>query len=493
VVDRRRFIVGSGAVGTLAVLGTTAACTAQEAEGEAVSETMPATGHVRSATAITQVFGDGQKLIAVAVEYDTDITGSALSTSTFKVTGRTVTKVYPNRSADLAEHGSNGRYVIVELSPDDKAAALWVTQQGSGTASGSASPSPSSSPSASASPSASPTASSSSSPTASSSSGSGQAPGGGGPKVGDSTPGGTIVAAKATLTQTGTVTTTGGTRYPASTTGLTTDAVKNLIVDDFRQFTFTDPATKRTLKYNLFIPKGYDRDHHKSYPLVLFMHDASVVNVATEGPLVQGLGAVCWASPEDQARHEAFVLAPEYDSVVIDDTYKPSPLFDATAHLVQELTKKYNLDEKRLYATGQSMGAMMTLGLNIKYPELFGASFVVAGQWPADQAKPLAKKKLWIVVSQDDDKSYSGENAITKVVKEQGTAVGTAVWNGRSTAAQFAADVRSMKAQKAPVNYASFKTGTVVPAGSTTSAHMATWQVAYTIPGIREWVMNQSL
>ncbi|MFI6625829.1 twin-arginine translocation signal domain-containing protein [Streptomyces sp. NPDC050528] len=463
MVDRRRFIVGSGAVGALAVLGTTAACTSQ-AEGEAVSGTLSPSGHVRSATAITKVYGDGQKLIAVAVEYDTDITDSALSTSTFKVTDRTVTKVYPNRSADLAAHGKNGRYVIVELSPDDKAAALWVTQQGSGTASGS-------------------------SPTSTSSA----APGGGGPKVGDSTPGGTIVAAKATLTQTGTVTTTGGTRYPASTTGVTTDAVKNLIVDDFRQFTFTDPATKRTLKYNLFIPKGYDRDHHKSYPLVLFMHDASVVNVATEGPLVQGLGAVCWASPEDQARHEAFVLAPEYDSVVIDDTYKPSPLFDTTAHLVQELTKKYNLDEKRIYATGQSMGAMMTLGLNIKYPDLFGASFVVAGQWPADQAKPLAKKKLWIVVSQDDDKSYSGENAITKVIKAQGTAVGTAVWNGRSTGAQFAADVRSLKAQKALVNYASFKTGTVVPAGSTTSAHMATWQVAYTIPGIRDWVMNQSL
>ncbi|MFI6407920.1 alpha/beta hydrolase-fold protein [Streptomyces sp. NPDC050548] len=466
MVDRRRFIVGSGAVGALAVLGGTAGCTAR-AEGEAVSATAPAGGHIRGATAITKVYGDGQKLIAVAVEYDADITGSALSTSTFKVTGRTVTKVYANRSADLAERGGDGRYVVVELSPDDKAAALWVTQQGGGSASGS-----------------SPTGTS---PTGSSSA----APGGGGPKVGDSTPGGTIVAAKATVTQTGTVTTTSGSRYPASATKVTTGAVKNLIVDDFRQFAFTDPVTKKTLKYNLFVPKGYDP--HKRYPLVLFMHDASVVNVATQGPLVQGLGAVCWASPEDQARHEAFVLAPEYDSVVIDDTYKPSPLFDTTAHLVQALTKKYSLDEKRLYATGQSMGAMMTLGLNIKYPELFGASFVVAGQWPSDQAKPLAKKKLWIVVSQDDDKSYSGENAITKVVKEQGTAVATAVWDGRSTGAQFAADVRSLKAQKAPVNYAAFKTGTVVPKGSTTSAHMATWHVAYTIPGIREWVMDQSL
>nr|WSY53551.1 hypothetical protein OG999_27795 [Streptomyces sp. NBC_00886] len=112
---------------------------------------------------------------------------------------------------------------------------------------------------------------------------------------------------------------------------------------------------------------------------------------------------------------------------------------------------------------------------------------------PSTAPSPLAKKKLWIVVSQDDDKSYSGENAITKVVGEQGTAVGTAVWNGQSSAAQFAADVRNMKAQKAPVNYAAFKTGAVVPAGSDTSAHMATWQVAYTIPGIRDPVMDQSL
>lgn len=88
---------------------------------------------MRSVTAITQVFGSGQKLVAVAVEYDSDIDGSTLSTSTFAVTDRTVTKVYTNRTADLARRGRNGRYVIVELSPDDTAAALWVTQQGPGT------------------------------------------------------------------------------------------------------------------------------------------------------------------------------------------------------------------------------------------------------------------------------------------------------------------------------------------------------------------------
>jgi predicted peptidase len=32
-----------------------------------------------------------------------------------------------------------------------------------------------------------------------------------------------------------------------------------------------------------------------------------------------------------------------------------------------------------MYATGQSMGAMMTVGTNIRHLELFAASYVVAG------------------------------------------------------------------------------------------------------------------
>ena len=40
---------------------------------------------------------------------------------------------------------------------------------------------------------------------------------------------------------------------------------------------------------------------------------------------------MCWAGPEDQAKHECFVLAPEYGSVVVDDNYQPSTLFDTTS------------------------------------------------------------------------------------------------------------------------------------------------------------------
>jgi predicted peptidase len=314
-----------------------------------------------------------------------------------------------------------------------------------------------------------------------------------GPQVGSTGGPATIKAAKGTVVQAGTVTTTGGTRYAADDdTKTATGHTVNLIVDDFQQFTYKDPKTGRSLPYNLYVPKGYDRT--RSYPLVLFMHDASLISTTVRATLVQGLGAVCWAAPGEQAERPAFVLAPQYPEVVVGDDYKPTSLFDTTVDLVRELTGKYSIDTDRLYSTGQSMGAMMTLGLNIKYPDLFAASWVVAGQWPAAQAAPLAKKNLWVTVSQGDTKAYPGENAIMAVVEKAGTKVGRAVWDGQSTAVEFAADVKAMAAKGTTVNYSTFKKGSTLAGGLANAhgvEHNSTWPIAYTIEGVREWIFQQ--
>ncbi|MFI6405041.1 hypothetical protein [Streptomyces sp. NPDC050548] len=425
-------------------------------------------GHVKGATAITQVYGDGQKFVAVAVEYDTAIDTSALTKTSFTVEGRTVTKVYANTGAALADEGKDGPYVIVELSPDDDGALLWGGVGGGGGAAGTTRPS--ASPSSTSSPYVIP-----------------------GPQVGSTGGPATVKAAKATVVQADTVTTTGGIRYAAAAdTKVATGRTVNLIVDDFQQFTYKDPKTGRSLPYNLYVPKGYDRA--KSYPLVLFMHDASLISTTVRATLVQGLGAVCWAAPEEQAERPAFVLAPQYPEVVVGDDYKPTSLFDTTADLVRELAGKYSVDTERLYSTGQSMGAMMTLGLNIKYPDLFAASWVVAGQWPAAQAAPLAKKNLWVTVSQGDTKAYPGENAIMAVVEKAGTKVSRAVWDGQSTAAEFAADVKAMAAKGTTVNYSTFKKGSTLAGGLANAhgvEHNSTWPIAYTIEGVREWMFRQ--
>ena len=70
-------------------------------------------------------------------------------------------------------------------------------------------------------------------------------------------------------------------------------ALKNETLGKFRQFTFEDAATGKTMQYNLLIPDGYDGK--TSYPLVLFMADASTVGKEVTAPLTQGYGALEFA------------------------------------------------------------------------------------------------------------------------------------------------------------------------------------------------------
>ena len=390
--------------------------------------------HVKEATAITQVFGNGQRLIAVALEYDREIDNSRLSEASFHVEGRTIAKVYANAVASPAEQGKNGKYVIVDLSPSDPDAALYVQDRM------------------------------------------------------------TVKRRKAMAlaVQSGPVFTAAGERYEASAHAFATQKVVNLIVDDFRQLAYEDPKTGNVLNYNLFVPKNYDKN--KSYPLVLFMHDAGVTSSITDTTLVQGLGAVIWASPAEQVKHEAFVLAPQYATQMVNDKSEASSYLDTTVNLIDHLANEFSIDRDRLYTTGQSGGAMMSIAMDIKYPDLFAASFLVAGQWDPAKVQPLANDKLWIVVSEGDLKAYPGQNAITAELEKYGARVSRAVWDGRSTPKEFEAAVQRMPAENNLINYVALRKGTVVPPGQVDdggSNHVNTWRIAYTIEGIRDWLFKQ--
>ena len=56
----------------------------------------------------------------------------------------------------------------------------------------------------------------------------------------------------------------------------------------FKQLEYTDPETGKSMKYNLYSPKTLEDG--KSYPLVLFMADASTPGADATRPLTQGYG-----------------------------------------------------------------------------------------------------------------------------------------------------------------------------------------------------------
>lgn len=408
-----------------------------------VASTSANTEHIKSTTAITEVFGDGQKVSAVAVKYDSDIDTSKLKTSDFTVKGKTVTKVYANTTAAKASHGVNGQYVIVELST----AITADTGNGAGNAAKGAS----------------------------------QPTSGGAPTLGTvATDSAVSKPLTVNVTQRGDIATVGGQTYKADTKVRTTSKVINLIVQDFKQLVYKDANYKnKKLMYNLYVPKNYDPS--KKYPMVLFMHDSSVNSNNTTKTLTQGLGAVVWAEPSEQTKNECFVLAPQYTSIIANDDSETTEQMDITVDLVKNLEKQYSIDSNRIYNTGQSMGGMTSIAMDIKYSDMFAASLLVACQWDVNKVIPMAKKNLWIVVSEGDSKAKPGMDSITEALKKQGATVSKATWSAEASKDVLANDVSKMLASNCSINYTVFKGGN----------HMYTWKYAYTIEGVRDWLFKQ--
>jgi len=126
--------------------------------------------------------------------------------------------------------------------------------------------------------------------------------------------------------------------YAPTTTIINTRQVI-LVVDDFQQLRFADSETRLLLTYKLCVPKDYDQS--KSYPLVLFMHDAGVTGTNPLRTLQHGLGAISFASLKDQAKHPAFVVAPQYPVTIANDALQTSDY----AEEIRDLATRYGIDE----------------------------------------------------------------------------------------------------------------------------------------------------
>lgn len=398
--------------------------------GLAVNSTVFSSDHIKAVTSVTEVFGRSQRLTAVSLEYDAPVRDAALEPAQFSVTGRNILRAYANDRAEKAGQGRDGGFVVLELDPEDPAAAIFAP--------------------------------------------------------------GLDEPAQAVVAQVQPV--TGDSLAPTRTALLNTRQV-NLIVDDFRQFRFTDLETGLIPNYNLFIPKDYDPK--RAYPLVLFMHDAGVTGTNPLRTLEQGLGAVAFASPSDQARHPSFVLAPQYPVPLANDAAQISVYADITVRLIAALQRDYALDADRLYATGQSGGCMTAIALNLRYPDLFAASLLVAGQWDPAAVAPLARARIFAIVSQDDAMAYPGMSAIMDVLERNGARITRAAWNGRASAAEFGQAYQAIRAAGPDSNifFLAFDKGSVIPAGegnAGAAGHVNTWRIAYDIPAVRDWLFEQS-
>lgn len=275
-----------------------------------------------------------------------------------------------------------------------------------------------------------------------------------------------------------------------------TERVENRVLDSFVQREFKD-ANGTVVKYNLYVPENYDPQ--KRYPLVLFLHDAGATNTNTRNTLFQGNGATSWASPEVQAEYPTFVLAPQFDHVIVNEKLDEPAVLEPTIDLIKSLQTEYAIDENRLYVTGQSTGAMLGIAMNIKYPNFFAASYLVAGQWAAEKTAPMARNKVMMLVSENDQKAFNGQNAISEALALHGAQVQKALLsNGSAEAAQIEQEVQHLLARTGNVYSITVKSKTLPeqvrdPNGDLqNSGHSGVWKIAYNINAVRDWLLAQT-
>jgi predicted peptidase len=148
------------------------------------------------------------------------------------------------------------------------------------------------------------------------------------------------------------------------------------------------PRTYQHMPYRLYVPLSYDKS--RAYPLVLWLHGAGSVGndnfKQMSGASLRGTHT--WTTPEVQAAHPAFVLAPQAQR---DWTAE----FQTVLELLSSVEQEFNIDKTRLYIAGQSMGGHGTWEFITARPDLFAAAIPLCGWGDATRANLIAHIPVW--------------------------------------------------------------------------------------------------
>ncbi len=446
--------------------------------------------HIVSVSAIAETLAAGEKVLAAAIEYDTEIEASSLDAGgggigmqaeqkglgTYYVLGRSITDVYvASKPALSKKRPAAGKYVIVELDSSDANARTLLFQCSRGSV-GCDAPVP----------------------------------------LGTST---------LRICQLKNITSASGEKIAGDKTRTryaTSSKVVNKCADRFAHGAYDDKKSGCHLDYLLCEPKG--KKDGKKYPIVLFLPDAGVTSNDADINLRQGLGALSWAA---DGNCYVLTVAGACSDVA------------ACLALISKLKKEgHQIDSRRVYGTGESAGCMALIDYASKHADdgLFAALFLVAGQ---GDMTPISKTPMFIMASEDDESSYGGMTAEDKGLSSIGVPfvdvqvdasydyTGEGETSGRwkdyeatgeknpsgnqegakelsstrkvddvladmdASASNAAADAAS---QGAHVIFMHIAKGTLdgtdssVPEGNT---HNFTWQYAYQLPSIRRWIFQQ--
>lgn len=142
----------------------------------------------------------------------------------------------------------------------------------------------------------------------------------------------------------------------------------------------------RTMPYRAIFPTNYDPN--RAYPLVLFLHGAGESGTDNLAQVNGNIAGLIAATRSDE--FASILVAPQTNI----GWNGPAPL-DLVEQILVEVAGTYEVDLRRQYLTGLSMGGFGTFYMAAERPDLFAAAVPIAGGFSPSLAPNLLHVPLW--------------------------------------------------------------------------------------------------
>ena len=199
----------------------------------------------------------------------------------------------------------------------------------------------------------------------------------------------------------------------------------NLARNSFKQDNFSDSKySTKFLQYNIFIPENYTEN--KRYPLIIFLGDETTIGNETNISLFKSVGGPIWATNMIQKKHKCFILVPQYNEQIFYEYtgYPKEKIINITMNLITSIINKYNIDNNRIYITGQSMGASTILYLLSKYQDFFTGSLIIESNLVFEELLHLIKIPFTYLTTSGSERALDIENIIIEYFNDSNITYG---------------------------------------------------------------------
>ena len=142
------------------------------------------------------------------------------------------------------------------------------------------------------------------------------------------------------------------------------------------------------------------------------------------------------------------------------------------------------------------MGGMTSFHLSIEYPDFFAAYLFVGSQWNVSLLSGLEHEKFFYVVSAGDPKASAGQAELLAMFETDSAAYSYSEWSAQDDPETQKAAVAAMLAEGNSANFVTFTLGTTFAEGQTAGSgageHMTSFDFAYKLEAVRDWLFEQT-